>query len=123
MKGKLATFLAIAIAVMGAVHIIATFTPLISGGLDVLPPAKQNAMTYMSLMCGALLIVCGLLVGILQSRVKEHPFLQAPCRILLIALMADGISAVSYMSHNPFAWVVFVLVISLTVTSLCLEKK
>ena len=67
--------IAMAIATMGVIHIAATFTPLINGGLEVLSSAKQQAMTYMSLMCGMLLIVCGSLVAILHNKVKEHPFL------------------------------------------------
>lgn len=113
MREKLVTILAIAVAVMGGVHIVATFTPLISGGLEVLPQARQNAMIYMSLMCGVLLIVCGLLVSLLHNRVKEHSFLRLPYRIILVALVVDGITAVGFMSHNPFAWVVFIIIICL----------
>lgn len=46
--------IAMAVATMGVIHIAATFTPLINGGLEVLSPAKQQAMTYMSLMPGML---------------------------------------------------------------------
>lgn len=46
MTSKLTTILAIAIAVMGVVHIIATFTPLIGGGLEQLPHCLvQKAQT------------------------------------------------------------------------------
>ena len=118
MKDKLTTFLAIAVAVMGVIHIIATFTPLISGGLEVLPHARQNAMIYMSLMCGALLIVCGSLVAMLHNKVREHSFLRMPYTIILLALVADGIAAVGFMTHNPFAWAVFVLIACLAITTL-----
>ncbi|MCF0191706.1 MAG: hypothetical protein HUJ96_10650 [Marinilabiliaceae bacterium] len=111
--------LSISVALLGGVHIIATFSPLISGGLEVLTPAKQNAMTYMSLMCGALLIVCGLLVNALHSKVSEFRFLQTPWRIILVALSVDAIAAVAFMPHNPFAWLTFVLVASLVIASLC----
>lgn len=123
MREKLVTILAIAVAVMGGVHIVATFTPLISGGLEVLPQARQNAMIYMSLMCGALLIVCGLLVFLLYNRVKEHSFLRLPYRIILVALVVDGITAVGFMSHNPFAWVVFVLIICLAIVTSYQDRK
>ena len=123
MREKLVTILAIAVAVMGGVHIVATFTPLISGGLEVLPQARQNAMIYMSLMCGVLLIVCGLLVSLLHNRVKEHSFLRLPYRIILVALVVDGITAVGFMSHNPFAWVVFVLIICLAIVTSYQNRK
>ena len=107
--------IAMAIATMGVIHIAATFTPLINGGLEVLSSAKQQAMTYMSLMCGMLLIVCGSLVAILHNKVKEHPFLRRPFNLIYGALSIDGISAVAFMPHNPFAWLVLILVGSLVI--------
>ena len=107
--------IAMAIATMGVIHIAATFTPLINGGLEVLSSAKQQAMTYMSLMCGMLLIVCGSLVAILHNKVKEHPFLRRPYIFIYGALSIDGISAVAFMPHNPFAWLVLILVGSLVI--------
>ena len=74
--GNINAAIGLAVAAMGVIHIAATFTPLINGGLEVLSPAKRQAMTYMSLMCGILLIVCGLLIAMLHMEVKEHPFLQ-----------------------------------------------
>ena len=103
-------FIAMAIATMGVIHIVATFTPLINGGLEVLSPAKQQVMTYMSLMCGMLLIVCGSLVAMLHSKVKEHPYLRRSFLLIYGALCVDGISAVAFMPHNPFAWLVLILV-------------
>ena len=107
--------IAMAIATMGVIHIAATFTPLINGGLEVLSSAKQQAITYMSLMCGMLLIVCGSLVSILHNKVKEHPFLRRPYIFIYGALSIDGISAVAFMPHNPFAWLVLILVGSLVI--------
>jgi hypothetical protein len=45
---KYVRIIAMAVATMGAIHIAATFTPLINGGLEVLSTAKQQAMTYIS---------------------------------------------------------------------------
>ena len=123
MKDRIVRILAIAVAVMGVVHIIATFTPLIGGGLEVLTQAKQNAMTYMSLMCGALLIVCGWLAALLHDKVREYTFLRTPFRIIIAALAIDGIAAVAYMNHNPFAWVVFLLIAGLAATALFTDRK
>lgn len=121
MKDKLIRILAIAIAMMGVIHIIATFTPLISGGLETLTPAKQNAMIYMSLMCGMLLIVCGLLAALLCDKVKEYSFLRKPFLVISLALLADGIAAVVFMPHNPFAWVIFALIVCFEFVNLCIK--
>ena len=42
----------ILIALMGFIHIGATFSPLISGKLGALDTNTYHAMIYMSLMCG-----------------------------------------------------------------------
>ncbi len=112
---KYVRMMAMAVAAMGVIHIIATFTPLVNSGLEVLSAAKQQAMTYMSLMCGMLLIVCGSLVAMLHDKVKEHPFLRRPYILIYGVLSVDGIAAVAYMPHNPFAWMVLTLVSSLAI--------
>ena len=112
-----------ALATMGVIHIVATFTPLINGGLELLSPAKQQAMIYMSLMCGMLLIVCGLLIAMLHKKVKEHPFLRRPYMLIYGVLSVDGIAAVAFMPHNPFAWLVFILICCLAISPKAWEEK
>ncbi|MCQ2350933.1 MAG: hypothetical protein MJ003_03065 [Paludibacteraceae bacterium] len=109
MKNKFITIVSIAIVVMGVVHIIATFTPLISKGLDVLPQARQNAMIYMSLMCGLLLIVLGGYVLWAKSKIAEFPKLKSTIQVASMILLIDGILAVTLMFHNPFAWAIGLL--------------
>ncbi len=104
MKNKLITIFSIAIAIMGIVHIIATFTPLINNDLDVLPVAKQNALIYMSLMCGMLLIVLGGYVLWAENKIAEFPKLKSTIQVASMLLLIDGILAVTLMFQNPFAW-------------------
>ena len=61
---KLKKCLAMGLAVMGLVHIIATFTPVIAGKLEPLAETGQRAFIYMSLMCGALLVLGGMIFSI-----------------------------------------------------------
>lgn len=104
MKNKFITIVSIAIVVMGVVHIIATFTPLINKGLDVLPQARQNAMIYMSLMCGLLLVTLGGYVFWVVRKCSEITRLKPTMQVAAALLLIDGISAVAFMPHNPFAW-------------------
>lgn len=67
---------AIGVIAMGIIHIIATFTPLITSGFDVFAIGKQHAITYFSLMCGTLLIFGGVMAFLLNDKVKKHSFLQ-----------------------------------------------
>lgn len=115
---KYVRMMAMAVAAMGVIHIVATFTPLVNSGLEVLSAGKQQAMTYMSLMCGMLLIVCGSLVAMLHDKVKEHPFLRRPYLLIYAAICVDGIAAVVFMPHNPFAWLVFILACCLAIANL-----
>ena len=63
----------------------------------------------MSLMCGALLVLGGILAYGLTDRQQTDRGLRTMYRIILITLLADGLLAVSFMPHTPFAWMVFVL--------------
>lgn len=57
---------------------MATFTPLILEGLACLDEENLNAMIYMSLICGASLILAGWLLNVLLKRLEEHRFLMVP---------------------------------------------
>lgn len=58
-KQNITKALSIGVVLMGFIHIAATFTPLIADMLTGLPDSAQEAFTYFSLMCGALLILGG----------------------------------------------------------------
>ncbi len=97
--------IAAAIIILGIIHDVATYTPIIKGGLSCLTPEKLKAMIYMSLMCGTSLILSGLLLIILLNKVKEFPFLVTPILVIGSFLAIVGYFSIFYMSHNPFAWI------------------
>ena len=100
------------VAVMGAIHIAATFSPLIGGKLVGLDAGTYSAMIYMSLMCGLLLIVLGFFMTWAINKVTEHKVLTAPLITAAALTLADGVMAVCYMPHNPFAWTIAVLCVA-----------
>ena len=110
---KITKTLSIGIMLMGVVHIAATFTPVIAGKLAMLPDSAQGAFTYFSLMCGALLLLGGYVIFTLAGKFAEYAFVRKPYILALGILNIDGILAVCYMRHNPFAWVIFALAICL----------
>lgn len=105
--------LSIGIMLMGIIHMAATFTPLIGAKLALLPKGTNDAFTYFSLMCGTLLILGGGIVYTLAEKVAEHPFVRKPYIFTLMVLSMDGVLAVCYMRHNPFAWIILALTICL----------
>ena len=113
MKILITKALSIGIMLMGIVHIAATFTPLIADKLSLLPEGAQDAFTYFSLMCGALLILGGGVTYSLSGNIAEYAFVRKPYLFALTILNADGILAVCYMPHNPCTWIIFALVIGL----------
>lgn len=113
MKTKITKGLSIGVIAMGVLHAVATFTPVISGKLSPLDAGAQTAFVYMSLMCGALLILGGFLAFTFTNKVSEHSFLRKPFLFTLVLLAIDGILAASCMPHNPCAWVVLVLTVPL----------
>ena len=77
----------------------------------------QDAFTYFSLMCGALLILGGGTIFLLADKTAEYDFVRKPYMLALFVLTVDGIMAVCYMSHNPFAWIVYALTMLLLFVS------
>ena len=106
---KLPRILSLLIALMGIVHIAATFSPLIGGKLSALDAGTYWAMIYMSLMCGLLLVTLGAFLFHFIGKLAECPALIFPMRVAAALLLIDGAAAVCFMPHNPFAWTVGVL--------------
>ncbi|MBQ0080119.1 MAG: hypothetical protein KBS95_01020 [Alistipes sp.] len=86
---------------------------MIADKIALLPVGAQKAFTYFSLMCGTLLVLGGSMTLTLSSKVAEYPFIRKPFIITITILIIAGLFAVVYMPHNPFAWIIFVLVIGL----------
>lgn len=113
--------LAIAIALLGIIHNIATFTPLIREGLDCLSRDDLRLVTYMSLMCGTALIVSGLVLFALLNKLEAYPVLALPILFAAGFSCLSGILSVVYMIYNPFAW--FNLLLGAVVFGITLRLK
>jgi len=105
--------LAIAVLILGIIHDIATFTPIIKYGLTCLDILNLNAVIYMSLVCGTSLILSGLLIYIQLAKIQENTVLVFPTLIIGIFLAITGIFSIVFMFNNPFAWIALVLNISI----------
>jgi len=98
--------IAMAIAILGAIHNIATFTPIIKGVLQSLPPAEFKFMLYANLMCGSFFIISGILLIMLLNKIDNFPFLINPILFLGFFLLLSGILLISFSDNifdNPFA--------------------
>ena len=125
MKTKLlfiSTVLSIAIICVGVIHEIATFTPLIQDGLESLSKSNFYAIMYMSLVCGASLILSGWLLLLLLKKNETPTFLYFPILLISIFVLINGILSIILMVDNPFAWVVFGLGLSITVITIKQRK-
>lgn len=114
---------AIAILVLGIIHDVATFTPLIKGGLACLTPDNLNAMIYMSLICGTSFIFSGLILVLLLKKVEQFDFLSSPILLIGIFLAISGILSIVYMFDNPFAWIALLLNLSVFIIIVGLKLK
>ena len=103
---------------MGIIHCAATFTPVIAGKLSVLDVGAQTAFLYMSLMCGAMLILGGVISFALSDKARENASLRKPLMFTYILLAIDGIFAAYAMPHNPCAWAVLALTAPLFVINI-----
>lgn len=114
---------ATAIVILGIIHDVATFTPLIGEGLECLDKENMNAMTYMSLMCGTSLILSGLLLISLLKKWRQHRFLNYPILLTSCFVFLNSILALIYMLFNPFAWITFILGATMFFMTNILKKK
>lgn len=114
---------AIAIIILGIIHDIATFTPLVQGGLACLTPGDLNAMTYMSLICGTSFILSGLVLVLLLKKVEQFPFLSSAILLIGVYLAVSGILSVVYMFDNPFAWIALLLNLLMFVITIAIWRK
>ena len=112
MKMKLKKYVAIGIAVIGLIHIATTFTPVIAGKLEQMDVAGLRAFSYMSLMCGALLVLGGMNILLLTDKQYENTCVKNTLR-LTEALLVNGIIAACMMLGNPCAWIILILAIPL----------
>lgn len=108
---KIISIISILIAVMGFIHIGATFSPLIGGKLSALDAGTQYAMIYMSLMCGLLLVTLGSYTAWAIGKQTDYPILKPTVKMAFTLLLIDGVSAICFMPRNPFAWTIAALCI------------
>jgi hypothetical protein len=120
---SLGKIFAIAILILGIIHDIATFTPLIKGGLACLTPGDLNAMIYMSLICGTSFILSGLILVLLLKKVEQFVFLSTPILLIGVFLAISGIFSIVYMFDNPFAWIALLLNLSMFILTIGLKLK
>lgn len=111
-------YIAISILIMGIIHNVATFTPLIQEGLECLSKSDMHAMTYMSLMCGTSLMLSGLLLILILKKVEQYRFLNSLILLTGCFVLLNGLTAVIFMSDNPFAWIILVLGLLIMTVSL-----
>jgi len=120
---SLGKIIAIAILILGIIHDIATFTPLIKGGLSCLSPGDFNAVIYMSLICGTSFILSGVVLVLLLQKVEQFVFLTPTILLLGMFLAASGILSIVYMFDNPFAWIALILNLSMFIIAIALKLK
>ncbi|MDR0660044.1 MAG: hypothetical protein LBG19_04420 [Prevotellaceae bacterium] len=114
--------LAMLIAVMGIVHNVLTFTPLVREGLECLSREELRLIIYMSLMCGTSLIVSGLVLFALLNKLEGYPILSTPILFAGGFSCLSGILSVIYMTYNPFAWINLLLGTAMFIITLRLKK-
>jgi hypothetical protein len=103
---KIGKTIAIAIAVLGGIHNIATFTPIIKGTLSCLPTGILKFVLYANIMCGSFFIITGIMMFMLFNKYENNSFLIKPISILTCFLLISGILLIIFSENifdNPFA--------------------
>jgi hypothetical protein len=109
---SLGKIFAIAILILGIIHDVATFTPIIKGGLVCLSPIDLKAVSYISLICGTSFILSGVLLLLLLKKVEQFVFLTSTVLFIGIFLALSGLLAIVFMHENPFSWIALIINLS-----------
>ncbi len=103
---KIGKIIALAIAALGGIHNIATFTPIIKDALSSLPPEDYQFMIYANLMCGSFFIISGIMLFMLLGKYENNLFLIKPISLITFFLLISGILLIIFSGNifdNPFA--------------------
>ncbi len=119
---SLGTSVAYAILILGIVHDIAIFSPLVLG-LTCLKPSDLKAMVSFSVVCGASFVMSGLILILLLKKIQQYPFLISMIFIVCVFLAVGGLLSVVYMLVNPFAWIGLLLNVSMLFITIGLKRK
>jgi hypothetical protein len=121
---KISKSFAIATLVLGIIHVIATYTPLIQDTetISSLQPGSLKAYIFFSLFCGGFLILGGLISWMLLKKLEQFQFLIFPILTISVFCAVEGILAVVYMFDNPFSWIVLLLELGNLITVSLLKQ-
>jgi hypothetical protein len=121
---KISKSFAIAILVLGIIHVVATYTPLIQDTemIGSLQPDSLKVYICFSLFGGEFFVLCGLISWMLLKKLAQFQFLIFPILTISIFCAIDGILAVVYMFDNPFAWIILLLGAGNLTTTLVLKQ-
>lgn len=103
----LGKIMALIILIFGIIHDIATFTPIMRGGMECLSDGHMRVVIFNSLVCGTSLILSGAVILILLGKLERYLFVRLPVLITGLFLLGCGILALLSMPANPFAWGIF----------------
>lgn len=112
--------ISIALMLLGIIICVATFT-YFRAKLTILDPATLNEALYSNLISGLVMFAGGLLLAVMFPKAEKYPVLADPILILGIFVLIDGVSALCFMPHNPFTWIMALICIPMFITTLCLK--
>lgn len=112
--------LAFSVIILGVIHGIATFTPLIREGIKSLSKDNFDAVVFMSLGTGTSFILAGLLLFTVSDIKLSFTKLVLPVNVFLLFL---GLLAPIQMPYNPFAWLSCAVMVLLFLVSFAMRRK
>lgn len=112
--------ISIALVLLGVIICVSTFT-YFRAKLTILDSATLNEALYSNLISGVVMLFCGLLLSVMFPEAERYPVLSGPILILGVFVLFDGVSAVCFMPHNPFTWIMALICIPMFITTLCLK--
>lgn len=113
--------MAYVLMMFGVLQCAATFTPYVREDLPAMSHQIHLSLLFYSLMSGAIMLFCGILLVVMFGKVAGTPAMGTPVLMVGTFVFIYGILATGFMYRNPFAWMMAILGLAIFVDTLCLK--
>lgn len=104
------TIVAVIVILLGIIHNIATFTPIIEEGFECVPAEAHQTLVFFSLGTGTATLLCGLLLLVLGNAIKAGAKkVKGALNLTVSFLLFIAAVAVICGTKNPFAYIMLII--------------
>jgi len=118
------TIVGVIVILLGIIHNIATFTPIIETGFECVPAESHLTLVFFSLGTGTATLMSGILIIMLGNAIKAGAKkVRGALHLTVSFLLFISVVAVICGTKNPFAYIMLIIAISEIIIVYNLRQK